>query len=230
MIEVKQKKKQTPLISDTPRRTSKRSRGSGQNSPKTAVLVTPELILCDQLGTQPTLDNSLSDKNPLQTQDLLVMSPGKGFPMDIDIEIEVSTMPEEEVILIEDSNSMVEEILRVSPERTNTPPVDKGKELEVAPVMMVVQEEQRTPRRILQITPRTPLTRSRTKNQIQADDASSTPIKGGQRTARGIISPETVPEKKKNTPSVKKPGTFGKRRKKKRRRRNSRKKTGRKKF
>lgn len=225
MIEVKQKQKQTPLISDTPRRTSKRSRISAESSPKTVVQVTPELILCDQLGTQQTLDNSLSDKNPLQTQDLFFMSPGKGHNMDIDSEIEVSTMPEEEVILIEDSNSMVEEILRVSPERTNTPPVDKGIELEVAPVMMVVQEEQRTPRRILQFTPRTPLTRSRTKNQIQADDASSTPIKGGQMTARGIMSPETVPEKKKNTPSVKKEGTF-----EKRRRRNSRKKTGRKKF
>lgn len=68
----------------------------------------PEMILCDQLGTQSQVAFTLRD--PLATQDLFIVP----FNMQVDSEVEVSTVPEE-IIEINDDSCMLDEIMRDSP-------------------------------------------------------------------------------------------------------------------
>lgn len=132
------------------------------------VPVTPEVVLCDRMSTQPvSLDNTQPSENPLQTQEILSVE--EGHKMWVDSEVEISTVPEEIIEIEDNSCSMVNEIL--GEESPATPPSP-------AP--------DRTPKRTRAVQPNTPVTRSRTKNST---GSTTTPIKIEARTpVKGRVS------------------------------------------
>lgn len=150
------------------------------------VPVTPEVVLCDRLGTQPvSLDNTQPFENPLQTQEIL--SPEEGHKMWVDSEVEISTVPEEIIEIEDNSCSMVNEIL--GEESPATPPPKIQPPSSPAP--------ERTPKRNAGVQPNTPVTRSRTKN-ISGSTTTQIKVEAG------------TPVKRRGSPLKK--GTGGKRR------------------